>query len=292
MAKAKQDSKPDGKHDTKPKNLASTSRIFKFAKKRASPKAKVRTSRRQPLQEIKSQTKHKRKVTPEHFLAAAFNGQLALRPSSHHKLTSTADSTETSREIIEKDSTQLVKATTDHLFESFRKSHDSLSKQLEADDEADEILVRPLGNEEIQYTKKDGSQVGSAPLSARVKKFKKTIAEEEEKLKSLFEQLAQIDKELAEDAEAALGPEWAEIIWSVPFDKAGREVNAAEKEIEDDMQEMRSHFEELIDSVNEKHLEEMKASEKVNSFRFVSHRADDEFVRPSKPAMRRIGRGS
>lgn len=292
MAKAKQDSKPDGKHDTKPKKLASTSRIFKITKKRPSPKAKARSARRQPLQEIKRQTKHKRKVTPEHFLAAAFNGQLALWLSNRHRLTSIADSTETSREVIEKDSTQLVKTTTDHLFESFRKSHDSLSKQLEDDDEADEILVRPLGNEEIQYTKKDGSQVGSSPLSARVKKFKKTIAEEEEKLKSLFEQLAQVDAELAEDAEAALGPDWAKIIWSVPFGKAGREINVEEKETEDDMHEMRSHFEELIDSASEKHLEEMKASEKVNSFRFVSHRADNEFVRRSKPAMQRIGRGS
>jgi len=78
MAKAKQDSIPDGKNNTKPKNVASTSRIFKIAKKRVSPKAKVGKASRQPLQEIKPQTKNKRKVTPEHFLAAAFNGQHAL----------------------------------------------------------------------------------------------------------------------------------------------------------------------------------------------------------------------
>lgn len=197
-------------------------------------------------------------------------------------MTDTADSTETSREIIEKDSTELVKTITDHLSESLRKSHDSLSKQLEADDEADENLVKPLGNEEIQYTKKDGSQAGSAPLSARVKKFKKTIAEEEEKLKSLFEQLAQVDEEIAADAEAALGPDWAKIIGCAPFDKAGGVVSGEEKETEDDMKEMQSHFGELIDSACEKHLEEMKASEKVSSFSFVSHPADDGFGKAFK----------
>jgi len=282
MAKAKQDSKPDGKHDTKSKKVASISRIFKNAKKHASPKAKGRTANRQPLQEIKPQTKHKRKLTPEHFLAAAFNSQHALWPSSRHPLTSSADSTETSREIIEKDSAQLVQSTTNHLSESLRKRHDSLSKQLEADYEADVNLVKPLGNEEIQYTKKDGSQVGSAPLSARVKKFKKTVAEEEEKLKSLFEQLAQVDEEIAKDAEAALGPDWAKIIGCEPFGKAGGVVTGEEKETEDDMQEMRSHFEELIDGASEKHFEEMKASEKVTSLRFVSDRADNIFRKAFK----------
>lgn len=274
MAKAKPDSKADGKHEIKPKKVVSTSRIFKNAKKQASPKAKGKLASRQPLQEIKTRTKHKCKVTPEHFLAAAFNGQHAPWASSGHPLTSSADSTETSRDIIEKDSTQLVKITTNDLSESLRKSHDSLSKQLEADDEADENLVKPLGNEEIQYTKKDGSQAGSAPLSARVKKFKKTIVEEEEKLKSLFEQLAQVNEEIAEDAEAALGPDWARIVGCAPFGKAGGVVGGEEKKTEDDMREMRSHFEELIDGASEKHLEEMKASEKVISFTFVSYRAD------------------
>jgi len=143
-------------------------------------------------------------------------------------------------------------------------------------------LVKPLGNEEIQYTNKDGSQVGSAPLSARVKKFKKTVAEEEEKLKSLFEQLAQVDEEIAEEAEAALGPDWAKIIGCAPFGKAGGVLRAEEKETEDGMQEMRSDFEELIDSASEKHLEEMKASEKVSSFGFVSDRADKEFRKAFK----------
>lgn len=213
-------------------------------------------------------------------------------PCCHLIRLQVAEVVEISRNQIQEDSAQSVKAAVDDLSNRLRASKNDLAKQCRADNETDETLIKPLGDEELRYARPDGSQVGSAPLSTRFKKFQNTIVEEEEKLKSLFEQLAQVNEEIAEDAEAALGPDWAKVVGCAPFGKSRDVVHEDGKETDKEMQEIQTHFEELIGNVSEKHLEEMKASEKVCLSRVYVIELMGCLIRLSRSVRRRIRRQS
>lgn len=138
-----------------------------------------------------------------------------------------------------------------------------MAKRIEADNEANEPFFKPLGDEELTFTAKDGSQVGSATLASRIKKFQKFIAKEEQELESLCRQYARVSQEIAAEAEEALGPQWASIIDMTTAGKAAEVGQDGSQELPEDLIEIQTHFEELINEAGQKALEEMEASEKV-----------------------------
>ena len=53
-----------------------------------------------------------------------------------------------------------------------------------------EILYLSLAEEGIEYARRDGSQSAKTTLGAQMKRFKKTVAEEEKELESLWKKLS------------------------------------------------------------------------------------------------------
>ncbi|KAL8825837.1 MAG: hypothetical protein Q9191_004165 [Dirinaria sp. TL-2023a] len=236
-------------HDSKPaRHVVSTSQIFKKAKKPASPKSRQtreKTSLKKPSDVGKGRSKAKRQVASEDPDYKAFN-----------------EAIEASRGFIQTTNAESVDAVRNDLSQRLAKINEDFSNQLKADSATDQAIFQPLGNVEIQYNRKDGSLVGSAPLSARIKLYKNVIATEERELESLFHQYTHVNEEIIADAEEALGTKWTDILNASTvgenqaiFGNDRAELAAALKEVQD-------RFVDLADKAGQHHLDKMKASEK------------------------------
>ncbi|CAF9920541.1 MAG: hypothetical protein HETSPECPRED_004273 [Heterodermia speciosa] len=226
MAKAKL------KSDTQPvkpiKETISTSKIFKNAQK-------------QNLQSKKSRTKQKRKVTPSHPLACAFD-----------------DNIEKSHDVIEKVSIEATESATQALLQRFHHNRQKSAEQLDADAKIDEILYLAPSEEGIEYARRDGSQSSKTTLGVQMRRFEKIVAKEEQELESLWKQWASVQEELAKMAEDALGPDWAT---TLPV------LSANDRQMIDDGNDEAfgttiERLKDLIKTTSEQAVEKMVASEK------------------------------
>ena len=143
------------------------------------------------------------------------------------------------------------------------KIDEDFIKQLQEDRKADQAILKPLGDVELQYNRKDGSEVGSALLSARIKRYKKVIAAEERELESLFRQYTQVNNEIVADAEAALGTKWADILSAIKAGENQAIFSNDRGELTAALNEAQSHFMNLTEKTGQHYLDKMKASEKV-----------------------------
>ena len=103
----------------------------------------------------------------------------------------------------------------------------------------------------------------------------------------MWQQLAQVNEELAAEAEGVLGPDWARIIGCTTPGEPGEASNDGQPEIAEDLERTKSYFEDLIDKASERHLEEMKGSEKVRSPSFVSVHANEMLPQDFKIKMQK-----
>ena len=149
------------------------------------------------------------------------------------------------------------------LDERLAKSNEDFIKQLESDNKVNQAVFKPLGDIEIQYNRKDGSQAGSALLSARIKQYKKTIAAEERELELLFQQYTQVNDEIIADAEKALGMSWADILIALTAGENQGSFNKGHQELTSAWEEAQTRFSDLVDKAGQHALDRLKASEKV-----------------------------
>ena len=124
----------------------------------------------------------------------------------------------------------------------------------------DEIIYLPPAEEGIEYARRDGSQSAKSTLGAQMKRFKKTVAEKEKELESLWKQWALVQEELEAIAEDALGPKWATILPSL---STGTETETLDDDDDKAFEKKSKQFEKLIETTSEQALEKMIASEMV-----------------------------
>lgn len=86
-----------------------------------------------------------------------------------------AEAIENSRENIDSSSVEFIETFVKEVNDRMTKGNEGLNRQINADMTASEAFAGPIGDTEIQYTKQDGTNVGSASLSDRMKRYRKTI---------------------------------------------------------------------------------------------------------------------
>ena len=125
-------------------------------------------------------------------------------------------------------------------------------------------LTRPLDDEKLQFTDKDGKPAGVALLGDRIKRFRKTVVVVEKELNVSWTELDEVQQEIKELAMEMLGPDAMDVLREHLADangerQADREVINMEQEIEAQKQRLKKEIEEM----SRDFIERMNASEKV-----------------------------
>ncbi|KAL8901542.1 MAG: hypothetical protein Q9192_000486 [Flavoplaca navasiana] len=186
MGKDRSNPAPPGKSV----GFASTSGIFK--KLGADPKSK--DGRQRPLSATKP---NKRRHRTEHPLSSIF--------------TVVADNVEESRQKIEHGTNARLNNVRDALIAQTLSSISEVRDRKQKVDNSCKDLERPIDDEVLELTRKDGTAV-TMTLGKRMDAYRKLLKRENQNLNGLFEQWQEVSKEINSLITDLFGPEGAESI--------------------------------------------------------------------------------
>ncbi|MCJ1225099.1 hypothetical protein MMC12_001748 [Toensbergia leucococca] len=240
--------KPDPK--SKAKQSVSTSRIFKKAEahgeighqlqqKNATATGSLFRKSNKYSKPVKRHTKG-----PEHPLALAFSENI-----------------EQSREHIQQNATTSLDSIHENITERLNEARDRSQALAQAAAKTHDELVRPIDQEQLQFTSRDGRPAGTAILGHRIKRFKKIIAAEEKELASLWTQWTEVQQEITNFASETLGSGTLETLAKNSATMIQRYTSEEQKKATEELEAEGERLRDEIAGVSKASLDQMKASE-------------------------------
>ncbi|KAL9595049.1 MAG: hypothetical protein Q9219_006672 [cf. Caloplaca sp. 3 TL-2023] len=151
-----------------------TARIFKQRGGNVSAKQSADLSSLHRPQKLKPNAK------PEHSLSVAFSAAV-----------------ENSRKCIDKKTTSQLDATRDELLTQARHVIQQTQRRMQEVNDSSHILEKPLSEETLEITRRGGTVV-TTTLGKRMCAYRELLEQEEMKLHDLFEQYAEVSKQIEE----------------------------------------------------------------------------------------------
>ena len=260
--------KPDPK--SKAKQSVSTSRIFKKAEahgeighqlqqKNATATGSLFRKSNKYSKPVKRHTKG-----PEHPLALAFSGQFSRLLMWSSRLTvAWLENIEQSREHIQQNATTSLDSIHENITERLNEARDRSQALAQAAAKTHDELVRPIDQEQLQFTSRDGRPAGTAILGHRIKRFKKIIAAEEKELASLWTQWTEVQQEITNFASETLGSGTLETLAKNSATMIQRYTSEEQKKATEELEAEGERLRDEIAGVSKASLDQMKASEEV-----------------------------
>ncbi|MCJ1243445.1 Nuclear envelope morphology protein 1 [Trapelia coarctata] len=236
-----------------PYNMASKSKktvsIYSLFKKHsASDKEHVRClDKSGRITKASHQKKHA--IVPEHILARDFSGMIANACKVSWVDEIPTEKIEISRAQILQDATTRLDSTHHILLERLATTSAQSANFVEEAMTARDDLARPLAEEKLQFTGKDGKPSGMVLLGDRMKRFKKVIMKEEKELAALWKEWAEVQELIAGVGVELLGSHAMEVLGqqlvepttgtdSVDSGKAAQEIEGEKEKLKQEIETM------------------------------------------------------
>ena len=124
-------------------------------------------------------------------------------------------------------------------------------------------LTRPLAEEKLQFTGKDGKPSGIVLLGDRMKRFKKVITREEKELTALWTEWAEVQKLIAGVGVELLGSQAADLLVHQSGENAAGTGSAESGQIAQEIEKEKENLKQEIEMMGNELIEKMYTSEKV-----------------------------
>ena len=121
-----------------------------------------------------------------------------------------------------------------------------------------------LDEQELEWTSTDGKQCGTTMLGVRMKKFQKTIENEEKEFERQFDEWTHVQAEFRHLASLIVGPDGLDNLLAGKFDP-NTCVDAEQREMMEEIEAEQKVFMEQIEKAGKEAMEAMTESEKVSS---------------------------
>ncbi|KAM0797477.1 hypothetical protein BDR22DRAFT_892327 [Usnea florida] len=238
--------KPDTKaHATK---AVATNAIFKKAGKQALGHETTRHTKdaiEKPTKAFKSnKSKHTPKNIPEQPFASDFIATV-----------------EQSRKTIEEKAISALDAVYHTLSEHLVESYDFFTQREQDLVNVHDTLVRSLVDQELEWKSTDGKQSGKTMLGVRMKKFQKTIDEEEKEFKHQYDEWTRVQDDFRQIASYIVGPDGLDNLLAGKFDPDCF-VDAERAQMMEEIEAEKRSFMEQIEMAGREAIEAMTESEK------------------------------
>lgn len=256
MARTKPTHSPGGKKI----RTISTSGIFRTHRRHKSPedgKKSLAGSRLVTLPRLR-----KRRPRPEHWLSKQFSGQYCLPGPIR-----TADmlflaSIEHSRKHVEGVSTLGLNTARDALVTQTRIVLQEARDRRQEVDTKTGTITRPLTDEMLELTRKDETIIKTT-LGRRMNAYRKMVTHEEKTLDRLFEQWAEVSKQINDFAVKVFGSEWPRSLISNPKAAIAGFETVEERQLLAKLEAEKKRVQGAAAAAGEKAMEALKANEKV-----------------------------
>ncbi|KAI4156589.1 MAG: hypothetical protein L6R39_001099 [Caloplaca ligustica] len=256
MAKTKPTHRPDGKQA----RTISTTGIFKKRESDTTAGGGRKGLVGSGLPPLSKKRKHKLK--PEHWLSKEFSG----RQSSLQKIIGAdkllLESVEDARKQVESTIISELDSARDGLITQAQSTLRKARDRVQEVDVSTDDMTKPLLDEVLELTRKDGSVITST-LGKRMKAYREMVIREQKTLDALFEQWADVSRQIDDWATKHSGPRDATGIMS------NSDTNMAESDTTDQrglvarLEAERKRVLDAAAAAGEKAMRAVKANEKV-----------------------------
>ena len=171
---------------------------------------------------------------------------------------------EQSRETIEEKAISALDAVYHTLSEHLVESYDFFTQREQDLVNVHDTLVRSLVDQELEWKSTDGKQSGKTMLGVRMKKFQKTIDEEEKEFKHQYDEWTRVQDEFRQIASYIVGPDGLDNLLAGKFDPDCF-VDAERAQMMEEIEAEKRSFMEQIEMAGREAIEAMTESEKVSS---------------------------
>jgi len=124
-------------------------------------------------------------------------------------------------------------------------------------------LTRPLAEEKLQFTGKDGKPSGMVLLGDRMKRFKKVILKEEKELTALWKEWADVQELIAGVGVELLGSQAMDLLAQQSGESTIGTDSAESRNIAQDIEGEKENLKQEIETMSNGLIEKMYMSEKV-----------------------------
>ena len=171
---------------------------------------------------------------------------------------------ERSRETIEERAIATLDAVYHTLSEHLVESYDFFTQREQDLVNVHDTLVRSLVDQELEWKSTDGKKSGKTMLGVRMKKFQKTIDEEEKEFKHQYDEWTRVQDDFRQIASHIVGPDGLDNLLAGNFDPDCF-VNAERAQMMEEIEAEKRSFMEQIEMAGQEAMEAMTESEKVSS---------------------------
>ena len=171
---------------------------------------------------------------------------------------------ERSRETIEEKAIAALDAVYHTLSEHLVESYDFFTQREQDLVNVHDTLVRSLVDQELEWKSTDGKHSGKTMLGVRMKKFQKTIDEEEKEFKHQYDEWTRVQDDFRQIASYIVGPDGLDNLMAGKFDPDCF-VDAERAQMMEEIEAEKRSFMEQIEMAGREAIEAMTESEKVNS---------------------------
>lgn len=142
-------------------------------------------------------------------------------------------------------------------------SNSHFDQQLQTIIKSSERSRKPLDQDQLHFTSKDGKSAGTQSLGDRMRKFKDVVAAEKKKIDDLGKQWGEINQNITELALEVVGPEGiADLLSHVRGELPGYAV-PQDKAFDEEVQGQTKHFQSEITKANETMILQTETCEEV-----------------------------
>ena len=139
---------------------------------------------------------------------------------------------------------------------------------------AKDDLTRPLAEEKLQFTGKDGKPSGIVLLGDRMKRFKKVIMREEKELASLWEEWAEVQELIARVGVELLGSQAMDALAQQSVELTTGTDRAESRKIAQGIEADKERLKQEIETMCNGLIEKMYTGEKVCHCTILHTQAD------------------
>ncbi|KAL8908625.1 MAG: hypothetical protein Q9207_000713 [Kuettlingeria erythrocarpa] len=215
----------------------STSGIFKAHKRH--------DSRKNGEKDLAIPRLRKRRPRPEHWLSKGFSA-----------------SVDHSRKYIEETSTGAMDTARDGLLAQTRVVLQEARNRTQEVDRKISALTRPLCDEMLELTRKDGTII-TTTLGKRMSAYRKMVTHEEKTLNRLLEQWTEVSNRINDFATKLFGSQGARSITSIPNPGVADFESVEERELIANLEAEKKRVQDAAAAAGEKAMRAVKANEKV-----------------------------
>ena len=171
---------------------------------------------------------------------------------------------EQSRKTIEEKAISALDAVYHTLSEHLVESYEFFTQREQDLVNVHDTLVRSLVDQELEWKSTDGKQSGKTMLGVRMKKFQKTIDEEEKEFKHQYDEWTRVQDDFRQIASYIVGPDGLDNLLAGKFDPDCF-VDAERAQMMEEIEAEKRSFMEQIELAGREAIESMTESEKVSS---------------------------